>query len=167
MQKEEKMPSRPSFEEARKVLVLPPGVEPPATAQEVRFDRPAPTAPPGRPVLKIPPWFAEVYAWIGGIVADEGVVLDICLERATQIVQGIHDRGLVGIDHFPEVQGGMAPTRMNMVAVAAPLAVELYKQVLASINERKGEFAALLARAQDLKNAAESSRQPCREPEKS
>lgn len=155
-QRPEKSSGRSSFDEVKRLLVLPPGTEPPASAQEIRFDKAAPTAPPGNIDLKIPPWLAEVYGWIGSIVADEAVVLDICLDRVVQIVQGVHDRGLVGIDHFPEAYpGGMAPTRMNMVAVAAPLAVELYKQVLAAINERKGEFALLVAKAQEKKKAAE------------
>jgi hypothetical protein len=118
------------------------------------WDKAAPTGPPTPVVRRVPRHLEKIYAWIRQIVADEGMVADLALERAIEIVQFQHDRGLVGIDYFPEANpGGMAATRMNMVALAVPLAVEIYKQAEGSIGQKADEFtelvkeAALLAKA--------------------
>jgi hypothetical protein len=104
----------------------------------------APSGPPTPMARQVPDWFRPVYEWINGVVRDEGLVLDLCLERAIEIAEFNHNRGMVGIDHFMENQ---IPPRTQMVAFAVPLATELYRQVLASIDQHKGEFSAILKAA--------------------
>jgi hypothetical protein len=102
----------------------------------------APTGPPTPMSRDIPGWFKPVHNWLAQVIADEAVVLDLCLERAIQIVEFNHNAGMVGIDHFVE---NAMPPRTQMVAFAIPLAAELYKQALASIDRDKTKFEALVA----------------------
>jgi hypothetical protein len=114
----------------------------------VHWDKPAPTGPPTPLVRVYPEWMKGLVEWLDSIVGDEALVLDLAMGRAVEIVEFHHHRGLAGIDFFPEAGSGMTPSRINMVAVAAPLAVELYKQVLAALSTvRKDEFAAKVGEA--------------------
>jgi hypothetical protein len=108
------------------------------------FDKPAPSGPPSPPARSIPPHLQKVIRFFEGIIADEGLVLDLCVDRAVGIVDFNYRKRLVGSDFF-----GDQPTAANFVAMAAPLAAELYKQVLASIADRKDEYAKLLSEAQE------------------
>jgi hypothetical protein len=112
------------------------------------WDKEAPKGPPTPEVRQVPGWFSDVYQWMRGVVNDEGLLLDLCVERALEIVRFNHDRGLAGIDFFPEAGGGGgAPNRAQFLAISTPLAVELYKQVLTSIDRNKGEFQKLVEAA--------------------
>jgi len=107
------------------------------------FDKPAPTGPPTPPSRSIPIHLAKVIRFFESIIADEGLLLDLCVDRAVGIVEFNYKKRLVGNDFF-----GDQPTVAHFVGMAAPLATELYKQVLASIEARQDEYGALLAEAQ-------------------
>lgn len=102
----------------------------------------APTGPPTPMRRDIPGWFKPIHDYLAQVIADESIVLDLCLERAIQIVEFNHNAGMAGIDHFIE---NATPPRTQMVAFAIPVATELYKQVLASIDRDKKKFEALVA----------------------
>ncbi len=108
------------------------------------FDQPAPTGPPNAPTRSIPPHLGKVLQFMTGIIADESLLLDLCVDRAVEIVKFNYDKRAYGNDLMTEQQ----PTPMHFVGMAGPLAVELYKQVLTSIMDRKDEYATLLAEAQ-------------------
>lgn len=152
------MADRPTFDQARKIIIpgepAPPDAEP-VERQGTMWDKEAPTGPPTPQTRQIPPWFEDVFQWMQGIVNDEGLLLDLCLERALAVVQFNHDRGLVGIDHFPEAGGGGTPGRAHFLAISSPLAVELYKQVLTAIDRNKAEFQKLVEAALAKKAALE------------
>ena len=107
----------------------------------------APKMPPVVAERKVPEWFEPVYRWMKGVVYDEGVLLDLCMDKAIEIAEFNHNRGLVGIDHFVE---NSIPPRTQMMMFGVPLAVELYRQALKSIENNKVEFEALVKEA--LKN---------------
>jgi len=107
------------------------------------FDKPAPTGPPTPPSRQIPIHLSKVIRFFESIIADEGLLLDLCVDRAVGIVEFNYKKRLVGNDFF-----GDQPTAAHFVGMAAPLATELYKQVLASIEARQDEYTALLAEAQ-------------------
>lgn len=108
------------------------------------FDKPAPTGPPSPPTRALPPHLKKVIQFFEGIIADEGLLLDLCVDRAVGIAEYNYKKRLVGQDFF-----GEQPTPMHFVGMAAPLAAELYKQVLASVVDRKDEYAKLLKEAQE------------------
>lgn len=107
------------------------------------FDKPAPTGPPTPPSRQIPVHLGKVIRFFESIIADESLLLDLCVDRAVGIVEFNYKKRLVGNDFF-----GDQPTAAHFVGMAAPLAVELYKQVLESIGARQDEYAALLKEAQ-------------------
>jgi len=149
-------PKRPSYESVKKIVTLDEAQGLPEREIEVEWDKPSPKTNPGVAERVVPEWFENVYQWLKGLVADESLVLDLCVERTIEIVQHNHDRGMVGIDHFPEAggNGGMTANRISIVATAMPLAVELYKQTLASIKEKEAEFGNLVADALKKRDAA-------------
>jgi hypothetical protein len=121
------------------------GVDDPLRGREgTVFDKPAPTGPPTPPVRSIPPHLKKVIEFFEGIIADEGLLLDLCVDRAVGIIEYNVQKRAFGTDLF-----GENPTPMHYVSLAAPLATELYKQVIASIIDRKDEYARLLENAQE------------------
>jgi hypothetical protein len=108
------------------------------------FDKAPPTGPPNPPKRQLPGHLDKVVAFFQGIIADEGLLVDLCLDRAIGIVEFNYRKRLVGSDFFSE----QPPTALHFAGIAAPLAVELYKQVLNSVNDRRDEYAALLKSAQ-------------------
>jgi hypothetical protein len=138
--------------DSTKRIILP--GEPDVEHQGTKWDKESPKGPPTPETRKIPEWFKEIYLWLQGLVNDEGVVLDLCLERAVAIVEFNNRQGMAGIDYFPEA-GGSMPNRFAYVASAVPLAVELYKQVLGSIEKNKDEFSVMVANALKKKADAE------------
>ena len=107
------------------------------------FDKPAPTGPPNPPTRSIPPHLKKLIRFFEGIIADESLVLDLCVDRTVGIVKFNYEKRVTGGDGF-----GEQPTPAHFISMAAPLAVELYKQVLTSIGDRQDEYAKLLAEAQ-------------------
>ena len=109
------------------------------------FDKPAPTGPPQPMVREIPPHLKKIIEFFSGIIADEGLLLDLCVDRAVGIVEYNYKKRAFGSDFF----SGEQPTPMHFIMTAGPLATELYKQVLESIKGRVEEYAKLLQEAQD------------------
>lgn len=107
------------------------------------FDKPAPTGPPTPPSRAIPPHLKKLVLFMEGKIADEALLLDLCMDRAVGIVEFNYKKRLVGSDFF-----GEQPSAAHFIGMAVPLAVELYKQVLLSITDDKDAYAALLAEAQ-------------------
>ena len=108
------------------------------------FDKAAPTAPPEGAVQKrsIPGHLMNIIRFFEGVIADESLLLDLCVDRAIGIMEYNYKKRAVGSDLFE------SPSTANFVAMAAPVAVELYKQVLVAIGDRKDEYAKLLEEAQ-------------------
>ena len=109
------------------------------------FDKPAPTGPPQPLVREIPPHLKKIIEFFSGIIADEGLLLDLCVDRAVGIVEYNYKKRAFGTDFF----NGEQPTPMHFIMTAGPLATELYKQVLESIKGRVEEYTKLLQEAQD------------------
>jgi len=123
---------------------------------EVLWDKKAPTSPPQRMERAYAEWFKPVVQYLESVVADDALVLDLCLEKAISVAEFNHNRGMVGIDFFPEATGGRAAGRTEMLMLAMPLAVELYKQVCVSLNteERKAELEKIFKAALAARDAA-------------
>lgn len=114
------------------------------------FDKPAPSGPPTPPSRNIPVHLGNVIRFFESIIADEGLLLDLCVDRAVGIVEYNYKKRLVGNDFF-----GDQPTAAHFVGMATPLATELYKQVLESIAARQDEYTVLLKEAQkEMESAA-------------
>ena len=109
------------------------------------FDKPPPTGPPQPMVREIPPHLKKIIEFFSGIIADEGLLLDLCVDRAIGIVEYNYKKRAFGSDFF----SGEQPTPMHFIMTAGPLATELYKQVLESIKGRVEEYTKLLQEAQD------------------
>ena len=109
------------------------------------FDKPAPTSPPNAPTRQIPQHLKKVIQFFSEIIADEGLLLDLCVDRAIGIVEYNYKKRAFGSDFF----NGEQPTPMHFIMTAGPLAAELYKQVLQSIAGRTDEYVKLLKEAQD------------------
>ncbi len=108
------------------------------------FDKPAPTGPPTPMPREIPAHLGKLTRYMEGKIADEGLLLDLCVDRAVGIAEFNYKKRCVGSDFF-----GDQPTAAHFVAMAMPLAVELYKQVLVAINDDKEEYAKLVTEAQE------------------
>src|SRR3972149_3361276 len=130
------MEARPDYETVRQRIIIPGSPEansPPPSASDptlVNWDKNAPTGPPTPPDRAIPTNLAKIHNFFKSIIADEAMVLDLCLERAMDIVKFNVEKGLVGIDYFAgDASGGSAISHpVSYAAIAGPLAVELYKQ---------------------------------------
>lgn len=107
------------------------------------FDKPAPTGPPSPPVRKIPQHLGKVIRFFEEIIADEGLLLDLCVDRAVGIVELNYKKRAFGSDLFSDAQ----PTPAHFIGMSAPLAVELYQQVLRAIEGRQSEYEKLLDEA--------------------
>ncbi len=122
-------------------------------ADGVFWDKPAPSGPPAPVERGIPKHLSQVLGFFSGIIADEGLLLDLCLDKATSMVEFNVKKRMVGIDL---VQDGGQMHPFNLVAAASPLAIELYKNVLTSIADRKDEYEALLEAAKEELRAGKS-----------
>jgi len=142
-----------SFEKAKAALDTATAVKPPTAEEAVAaaggegtaWDKPAPTGPPGMMKKQYPEWLQPIVRHLKQVIADETPFAEMCLERAVEIFQDVHNRGLVGIDHFADVAGGGGgggSTRANIMAGAAAFAVEFYKQCTIALNQREVEFKA-------------------------
>lgn len=132
-------PKRFDFEAERKKIAA---TQVPEAGEGVHWDKPAPTDNPTAAPRAIPKHLLKVINFFQGIILDESIVLDLCLERCMEIIQQNVSKKTVGMDNFQE----FGP--MQYAAVAGPLTVELYKQVLASVGERSDEYQKLVKEAQ-------------------
>lgn len=125
----------------------------PKMVPEINWDKPAPTGPPTPQSRDIPAHLVKIVRFFESIAADEGVLLDICMDRAVDIVEFNFKKRLAGSDFFAEQQ----PTAATFTMIASPLAVELYKQCLQSVKDRQDEYVQLLKEAHE---ASKSKRGP-------
>ncbi len=141
-----------TFEEAKAALESSP-------APETKWDKEAPTGPPTPARRAYPEWLEPLVKTFKGIVADEGLLADLCLEKAIDIVQFNHDRGLAGIDYFPEANPGAMPAnRTSIVAMSVPFAVEFYKQCVQACNSRADELKVAYNEAMAIRAIEEKKR---------
>lgn len=131
-------------------LVDPPASDASRRPDGVFWDKPAPSGPPQPLERSIPKHLAGVMKFFGEVISDEGILLDLCLDKATAMIEFNVKKRMFGSDLLQD-NGQMHP--FNLVAAASPLAIELYKNVLASIAQRQEEYEAALKVAQEeLKN---------------
>ena len=138
-------PKRFDFEAERKKIAA---TQVPEAGEGVNWDKPAPTDNPTIAPRAIPKHLLKIVNFFQGIILDESLVMDLCLERAMEIVQQNVLKKTVGIDQFQE----FGP--MQYAAVAGPLTVELYKQVLQSVNQRSEEYDKLFQEAKTERERA-------------
>ncbi len=143
-------PKRFDFEAERKKIAA---TQTPEPGEGVHWDKDAPTDNPAASPRAIPKHLLKIVNFFQGIVLDESLVLDLCLERCMEIVQTNVSRKSVGTDHMQDFSSA------QYAAIAGPMTVELYKQVLASITERQDEYQKLFKEA-----AAERERNNTPEP---
>jgi hypothetical protein len=115
------------------------GEDPLNQRQGTVFDKPAPSGPPTPPLRDIPPHLKKLIRFFEGIIADESLLLDLCMDRCVGIVEFNYKKRSAGSDLMESV------TPAHFVMVAAPLAVELYKQVLSAIEGQAKEYTEILA----------------------
>lgn len=130
--------SRPDWESARATIAVP-GAPP---LDGTKWDKEAPSGPPTPEKLEIPKHLEKIVQFFNGIVMDESLLVDLCLERCMEIVRRNVESKIVGSDHWAgDGQAGGGPyTPAHYAAVAGPLTVELYKQVLLAIDGRQEEY---------------------------
>lgn len=116
----------------------------PAAPEGTTWDKPAPTGPPTPATRAIPKHLSKLVRFMEGKIADESLLLDLCVDRCVGIVKFNYEKRLVGSDFFANDQ----PTPAHFIQMAAPLAVELYKQVLESIKDDHEEYSKILEDAQ-------------------
>jgi hypothetical protein len=130
-----------------------------------RWDKPAPTAPPNAKGIEVPPHLGEISAFFQEIVLSESLVLEMCFDHSINIVTDAVNRRLVGTDNFAgDGENAMGPfTPTHYAGIAAPLAVELYKNVIISIGAQEDRYKELTKRAaeklEDLRKEADRVRQ--------
>lgn len=106
------------------------------------FDKPGPTGPPGETKRQLPPHLQKIVKFFSSIIADEGLLLDLCMDRATEIVEFNYRKRAAGVDMMGEV------SPINFIGPAAMITVELYREVLKSISGREEEYKAILEEVQ-------------------
>jgi len=106
------------------------------------FDKPGPTGPPGEAKRQLPPHLQKIVKFFSSIIADEGLLLDLCMDRATEIVEYNYRKRAAGVDMMGEV------SPINFIGPAAMITVELYREVLKSISGREEEYKAILEEVQ-------------------
>jgi len=128
-------------------------VDPLKGKEGTAWDKPAPDGPPNPPTRSIPPHLKKVIRFFESIIADESLLLDLCVDRAVSIVKFNYEKRLVGQEMLME-----QPTTGHFIQMAAPLATELYKQVLASVEANQAEYNAIREEAmKELENASRPS----------
>lgn len=147
---------RPDYEAAKSAIKA--QGAPPLTAiggegapDGTRWDRPAPTGPPGAQGIEIPPHLKEISSFFQEIVLSEGLVLEICLDEAINMVTDAVNRRLVGTDNYAgDGENNIGPfTPTHYAGIAAPLAVELYKNVVLSIGAQEDRYKELTKKASE------------------
>lgn len=131
-------------------------LDPSKGPQGTFFDKPAPTGPPTPAKRQIPAHLAPIVRFFEGIVSDEALLLDLCLDKAVGMVEQSYNNRAHGSDFFAENQ----PSAMHYTQVAGPLAVELYKQVLQSVKDRADEYVALVNKANEERKLAQERQGP-------
>ncbi len=148
--KNQQTPDRPDFESARLGMVVKEGAPPIGGIGEdgpdTKWGKQEADGPPTPVERPIPPHLKKIGHFMSGIVADEGLLLDLCFEEAYRIVEMNIRKRAAGIDFF-----AADSTPINLGTIAAPLAVELYKQALKAIEGRQDEYNALVQEILDAR----------------
>lgn len=149
-----KSPSRPDLEKARLDMKVQKGAPPVGgvavdTAPEgTIWDKESPQGPPNPKVRKIPDHLKKVTSFFAGLIADEGLLLDMCFEHCMEIVKQNIESRMVGTDFFQgDGQAANPFTPAHYASVAGPMACELYRNVLKAVEGREEEFRDLVAEA--------------------
>lgn len=130
--------SRPDWESARASIAVPGA---PPVQDGTTWDKDAPTSPPTPKELPVPKHLEKIVGFFREIIMSESLLVDLCLDRCMEIVKRNVESKMVGVDHFAsEGAGGNPYTPAHYAAVAGPLTVELYKQVLKSIEGQQEEY---------------------------
>jgi hypothetical protein len=106
------------------------------------FDRQGPDGPPQPVLWPDPPHIEKIRRFLGSVVKDEGLLVRLCLDHATDIVIYNFKKRAAGSDLMAEISA------LHFVGAAVPLAVELYKQSLEAVKDRADEYKALVEEAQ-------------------
>jgi hypothetical protein len=145
--------NRPDLEAARLGMKVEKGA-PPVQGLEgpdgTRWDKPAPKGPPNVQIRKIPSHLKKVVGFFNALIADEGLLLDLCFEHAMELVQSNVESKMVGTDNFVGDGEGAVSSPFNAAtyaSIAGPLACELYKNVIEAIKGRAGEYEEIVAEA--------------------
>lgn len=161
-----KQVSRPDLEAARLGMKVEQGA-PPVKGFEgpdgTRWDKESPKTTPNAQVRKIPAHLKKVVAFFNSLIADEGLLLDLCFEHAMELVQSTIEPRMVGTDNFVGDGEGTLGGPFNAATyavVAGPMACELYKNVLIAIQGRAKEYEEIVTEAnreREQKNPGPSS----------
>lgn len=131
-------PSRFNWEEQRRKLDA---TAPPLDGEGVHWDKPAPTESPISRRLQIPSHLHKIVGFFKGIIGDEGLLLDLCLDHVMDLVKRNVEQRTFGVDGFQGDGGQISPAQY--AALAGPLTVELYKEVTKAVAARADEYAKL------------------------
>jgi hypothetical protein len=131
-----------------------------------RWDKEAPTRPPGDEGIAVPPHLKEVADFFQEIINSEAFLLELCFDRTFDMVATAVGRRIIGTDMMDgEGQTGGPFTPTHYAGIAGPMTVELYKSVLKSIEGQEKEYQAILKRAGE--KAAELRQEAIRARQKS
>lgn len=108
------------------------------------WDKPAPDGPPQPKELVIPPHLTKLAKFFRNVIADESLVLEMCLDRCIDMVKVAISNRTAGIEVWDPTNPFHA---VNYAQIAGPLTVELYKETLKAIEGRKDEFETILGEA--------------------
>ncbi len=115
------------------------------------MDKESPTGPPSPKAKKIPPHLKKIINFFQGLIADEGLLLEMCFDHCMTMVQDTVRSNSAGIDYFAGEGGGMGGSNAfspgHYASVAGPMACELYRNVLKAIEGRADDYNQLLAEA--------------------
>lgn len=154
MSSDSKPSSRVDLESARLGMKVVQGAPPvggaPVDGPDGTFhDKPAPDGPPVQKAKQIPPHLKGIVNFFQSIIADEALLLEMCLDQTMIMVQEAINARAHGIDFFAGAQGdgGSSFTPGHYATIAGPMACELYKEVLKAIEGRAAEYEQLLKEA--------------------
>jgi hypothetical protein len=145
--------SRPDLDAARASIRVE-GPPPVSTAPDqdhpegTFWDKDAPTRAPGDKGIAVPGHLGELAAFFQEIVLSEAFLLELCFDRTLDMVTDGVNRRLVGTDHDPSGGSPGGPfTAAHYAGIAAPMTVELYKNVLLNIGGQEVKYNEIVKRA--------------------
>ncbi len=157
--KTQQKPDRPDLESARLGMVVKEGAPPvlglSEDGPETKWGKNDASGPPTPQPRPIPQHLKKIVSFFSGIIADEGLLLDLCFEESMRIVQTNISAKTAGIDYF-----AADSTPVNYGQIAGPMCVELYRQALKAIDGRAEEFKKMVQEIEDdrEKNAPGASK---------
>ena len=102
------------------------------------WDQPAPTESPINRRLQIPKHLHKIVGFFKGIIGDEGLLMDLCLDHTMDLVKRNVEQRTFGVDSFQGDSAQISPAQY--AALAGPLTVELYKEVTKAVAARASEY---------------------------